>query len=286
MTQSHPSWKVKRFSSSKYATPCFVCCRTDEESEIARHFPSEVVLQHIPSISEVLLEHPQVQKLDRSAVAKFGAAARGTDWAKSFWTWYRRQCVTNPDLKLDRGAQRHIFDDLEVLWHQEADGSVTLKPLRERRRALHCEDLEAPVVACLRACNVLVVSNCDCPPIDHHDALARALSWALKSRRERITGVQDQGWRDLLKILIKSELPEALEMARVLPLFRNCGGTLVTPDRQLFPLRGSPEFRVAVAPLSLELLSETDGSIVQFLSRLRVTEARAIVVKDDGLNSR
>ena len=255
MTQSHPSWKVKRFSSSKYATPCFVCCRTDEESNIARHFPSEVVLQHIPSISEVLLEHPQVQKLDRSAVAKFGAAARGTDWAKSFWTWYRRQCVTNPDLKLDRGAQRHIFDDLEVLWHQEADGSVTLKPLRERRRALHCEDLEAPVVACLRACNVL-----------------------LKSRRERITGVQDQGWRDLLKILIKSELPEALEMARVLPLFRNCGGTLVTPDRQLFPLRVSPEFRVAVAPLSLELLSETDGSIVQFLSRLRVTEARAIVV--------
>ena len=130
------------------------------------------------------------------------------------------------------------------------------------------------------------VDNCDCPPIDHHDALARALSWALKSRRERITGVQDQGWRDLLKILIKSELPEALEMARVLPLFRNCGGTLVTPDRQLFPLRVSPEFRVAVAPLSLELLSETDGSIVQFLSRLRVTEARAIVVKDDGLNSR
>ena len=96
--------------------------------------------------------------MDRRAVAEVGAAAVGTDWATSFWTWYRRYCG---DLKL--GPEDHVFDDLEVLWHQEADGSVTLKPLRERRWALHCEDLDAPVVDCLRACNVLLVLNCERP---------------------------------------------------------------------------------------------------------------------------
>ena len=117
------------------------------------------------------------------------------------------------------------------------------------------------------------------PPVDNPDALARALSSAWKNHGECInteTRFLDEGWRDLLEILIKSRLPEASEMASVLPLFRNWQQILVTPDLQLFPVRVSSAFRTAVMPLSLDLLSEMDGGIVQFLFRLGVTEASAV----------
>lgn len=235
-------------------------------------------MKHVAEVSKVLLEHPQVRRLDRKTMADVGQYASGIDWATSFWTWYRRQCASVEDKDLKLGLEPHIFDHLEVLWHQEVDKSVTLRPLRERRRALHCSDFEAPMVACLRACNVLLVVGCDCPPVDDSDALARALFSAWKKEGECINPdflCEDQGWRDLLRILIKSPLPEAMEMAKVLPLFKDWQGKLVSPQLQLFP-KTSKELRAAVQPLSLDLLSETDGSIVQFLFDLGVTVAQMV----------
>lgn len=262
-----------------------MCCQNDDEWDVARHLPPEKVLKHVPSVCDVLLEHPEVRKLDWNSMADVGVAASGTDWAKSFWLWYRRRCVVEPDMKLS--SKPHILDNLKVLWHQEADGSVALEPLWERRRALHCKDLKAPLSACLRACNVLLVSGCDCPPVDHPDALARALSaaWSQGERVNEGTVCSEEGWRDLLAILIKSQLPEALEMAKVLPLFRNWQGTLIPPDLQLFPVKVTQAFREAVRPLRLELLAETEGSIVQFLLRLGVTETELHLKAVSGIGT-
>eukprot|EP00913_Durusdinium_trenchii_P032687 g30596.t1 len=83
---------------------------------------------------------------------------------------------------------------------------------------------------------------------------------------------EDQGWRDLLEALIRSQVPEASEIAKALPLFRNWQKQLVTPSLQLFPLSVSDRFRKAVSTLSFDLLSENDGHIVQFLRKLEVVE--------------
>ena len=232
--------QVRCFSSSPDSGESFVCCQKDDDWDVVQHFPLEMVLKHVAEVSRVLLEHPQVRRLDRKTMADVGQYASGIHWATSFWIWYRRQCASVEEHDLKLGSEPHIFDHLEVLWHQEVDKSVTLKPLWERARALHCRDLEAPMVACLRACNVLLVVGCDCPPVDRPDALARALFSAWKGHGECINPdvfCEDRGWRDLLHILIKSPLPEAKEMAKVLPLFKDWQGKLVSPQLQLFQKR-------------------------------------------------
>ena len=56
---------------------------------------------------------------------------------------------------------------------------------------------------------------------------------------------------------------------------RNWRGHLATPSIKLFPLSVPPSFRRAAKRLTLDLLSETDGSVVEFLRELEVTEMDA-----------
>lgn len=57
----------------------------------------------------------------------------------------------------------------------------------------------------------------------------------------------------------------------------------MTPSIKLFPLSVPTSFRRAAARLTLDLLSETDGSVVQFLRELGVTEMNAEQVATDCL---
>lgn len=254
------------------ATTWFACCRNEDDWDLARHLPGHRTLKNVMRASQVLLQHPQVREVDFEAVAELGVHASGEAWAGAFWRWYRRRCLHRPEMKLDPAP--HLLDQLQVLWHQEADGSIRLHPLHQRHRALSCRDLRAPIVKCLRACHVLIVLDCDCPPVHDPNALAHALCWARKHHgpADFRMSCEDQGWRDLLEALIRSQVPEASEIAKALPLFRNWQKQLVTPSLQLFPLSVSDRFRKAVSTLSFDLLSENDGHIVQFLRKLEVVE--------------
>lgn len=225
--------KVQRFRADG---PVLVGCSSDDEWDLAQHFPPERVLRHVKMASHVVLRHPQVHKVDFDTVAEVGVHASGEAWATSFWAWFRAHCLRHPDRKL--GAGPHICDDLRVLWHQEVDGSITLHPLKERHRAIACEDFSTPMVAALRACQVLLVQGCECAPL--HDAKALTLAVHSGLSNHGLNGeCEDEGWRQVLdaaylkiiichlmklllvrcQVLIRSKVPQARDIAQQLPLF-------------------------------------------------------------------
>ena len=184
--------KVQRFRADG---PALVGCSTDDEWDLAQHFPPQRVLKHVKVASHVVLRHPQVHKVDFDTVAEVGVHASGEDWATSFWFWFHAQCLRHPDRKL--GAGPHICDDLRVLKHLEVDGSITLHLLKERHRAIACEDFSAPMVAALRACQVLLVQGCECAPMHDAKALTLAVHSGL-SNHGRNGECEEEGWRQVL----------------------------------------------------------------------------------------
>ena len=287
---------VHRFASS--GGVLFVCCKDDEEWELAQHLPADVVLRHVPDACKVLLQFVQVRALDSQAIAEHGIRACGEDWARAFWHWYHLHCQRQPSLRLPlpgETEQEHPFDGLTVLCHakeNKKNSAMALYPLAERRRALQCQDLHAGFVPCLRACSILLVpAFCDCPPVQNPDALAAALRSSLSSSSfalapgleppEPLEPLEPEGWRQLLEILMKSRTPEAVIAGKALPAFRHWNGNLGLPNKKLFPLTVSEKFRHAI--VTLNALSETDGTIIEFLRHLDVETWNAADIAKEAL---
>ena len=284
--------RVRRFLVHEAKSPQILCCANKDEWDLARHFPAENVwnqIQFVPESFKVLSQHGQICSLCFKSAAVLGKDASGQDFATSFWHWYDlRVAQETAEEKLPNppGETQHILENLVVLPTVSHDGSSKLLPLWHRRGGLLATALgpESELAQGLGACEVLLVQQTSACPHISPDAVVRAAHWAVhKALREGRCldprRVAPNCWRAVLQELARSQLAEAVEVARILPAFQDWDGQggqgLCLPDKPLFPPRASRQLREllrSIRQVKLEVLLEEDMNVLALLKKMGTAE--------------
>ena len=249
-------------------SPRFLCCSSQEEWQLAQHFPASSVLKFVSG--EALQSHPQILKMDLRSVATLGREACGKDFVQSFWPWFNLFTARDPSAKFtDPPFAEHPFDCLQVLEATEHGQHKTFQLLERKRALSSSSDVSQELAKGLEACNVLLVSSTApagahvCPGVNP-DSVARAVRSAICMKNLQNpfhAGNTPLGsWRAVAAKLALSGLPEAVDAARFLPAFRLWGRSqAVHPGgKEMFPCCATKALRGALRPVQLDILDEEE----------------------------
>ena len=274
-------------------SPRFLCCSSQEEWQLAQHFPASSVLKFVSG--EALQSHPQILKMDLWSVATLGREACGKDFVQSFWPWFNLFTTRDPSAKFtDPPFAEHPFDCLHVLEATEHGQNKTFQLLERKRALSSSSDVSQELAKGLEACNVLLVSSTApagahvCPGVNP-DSVARAVRSAICMKNLQNpfhAGNTPLGsWRAVAAKLALSGLPEAIDAARFLPAFRLWGRSqAVHPGgKEMFPCCATKALRGALRPVQLDILDEEEPRLVELLQKMGVKDMPLKTIADEAL---